>query len=39
MKLYTTYPAHFIGYTTKITAEHCATKYENVYVPTGSELD
>ena len=39
MKLYTTYPAHFVGYTTRITLEHCGTKYENVFVPPESELD
>jgi glutathione S-transferase len=39
MKLYTTYPGHFVGYTTKITAEHCGFKYENVYVAPGSEID
>jgi glutathione S-transferase len=39
MKLYTTYPGHFVGYTTKITAEHCGFKYENVYVAPGGEID
>ena len=39
MKLYTTYPGHFVGYTTKITAEHCGFKYEIVYVAPGSEID
>ena len=38
MKLYTTFPGHFIGYCPMITAQHCGFAYENVYVPPGCEL-
>ena len=38
MKLYTTYPGHFVGYTTKITAAHCNFPYENVYCAPDCEM-
>ena len=39
MKLYTTYPSHFVGYTARITAEICNYPVENIFCPPGCELE
>lgn len=38
MKLYQTYPSHFISYTPLITATLFGVSHENVYVAADSEL-
>lgn len=38
MKLYQTFPAHFVSYTPLITAQLCGTSIESVYVAPDSDL-
>jgi len=38
MKLYQTYPSHFISYTPLVTAALFGVSHENVYVAADSEL-
>jgi glutathione S-transferase len=38
MKLYQTFPAHFVSYTPLVTAQLCGVHLENVYVAPESEL-